>query len=71
MRKLAAVYGAAHLRDTLLIKIKNVPKVTVSITRPSHTMRTSGRAVQLGNAFPRVSFYILLSNTARKVAQKS
>jgi hypothetical protein len=71
MRRLAAVNGAALLKNTLLIKISNVLKVDVSLTRPSYNMRTSERAVQLGYAIPRVSFYILLSITARKVAKKS
>jgi hypothetical protein len=71
MRRLAAVNGAAHFRNTFLIKISNVPKVIVSSIQHSCIMRTSGRAVQIRYAPTRASFYILLSNTARKVAQKS
>ena len=71
MRRLAAVNGAAHLIDTFLIKISYVPKVIVSLTGTSCIMRTSERAVQIRYAPTRASFYIQLSNTAQKVAQKS
>ncbi len=71
MRRLAVGNGAAFLSDTLLIKTSYVPKVTASLTRASCIIRTSGRAVRLGNALPPASSSILLSITARKVAKKS
>jgi len=70
MRRLAAGSGAVLLRDTFLIKISYVPKVTANKTRPSCIIKTSRRAVRLRNVLPPASSSTLLSITARKVANK-